>query len=319
MKLPHTIGLESTFLPPMQFHKLSEGRVCDLSTTYASIAEELLLLNKVEVYDCSEDCGAIEISSPILKTYGQVKKFYDGVNKLVVEDLRCVPTSPVSMGGGQHIHVGISGYTNDEKRIRIALLRDIINRPYLNWVFNDPYDEGTADWMMKDYNIRGMSKNLKRKIPLNPTYYHDFSSPNNPSYMRVVHLVLNNNLISYNEIPDAYLSRFETCNFSRKDKALSYRNNTVEFRFFDMVNSWEEQCLHINFVFKYLDYIKKNIKRDYVSVVDLYARNKFRETGVKNTWMKFSEFIEEIGMDPKPFKELYYNNLKQRFSINNLK
>lgn len=237
------------------------------------------------------DSHCVEIGSPVHRTWKQCSHYYREMIKQAKKH-RLTPTSRKQGGGGCHINVSIpkkNGKT--DVRFMIKLLCDLVNRPYINWIFNEPSDNHTANnyaykllKLIKDLNIKDLSK------------------------------------------WEAHSTDWPTIRSHFDDRGMSIRiknNEHFELRCFDMVRSERDLKDVLTFVSRYLKMVKSQ-KRPAKMVwnipqeddiddidVDLSPSIDVEKTDVIT---EFKNLLSKLKLDYKDYRRFVERNLNKRYS-----
>lgn len=312
-----TLGLELTWLYPK---KTNES---DWIYGYASILRAIMKEDRFPFGNVHNDGDALELSTPPFSNFQALEKYYrkamcyiekmNTVARVVTgqpRDLVYNRTDTVS--GGGHIHVAIPKPIAQDPvwllNFLSNLFRDIQNRPYLNWIFNDCGNVESAE------NFVHMKKELSRcrfdgleEVKPGPDAWK--ASP----FLRIV-------FMGDPKIPAKWTTRdiydaFDVSKGYAVKGSASYGTKpyTMEFRFFDAKSSLEEIRLHIDFVNSYLRYIEKRTKggtliRNRVKTVEDIKALAQKDRALK----QFKSFMEEIGLDYGNYHRFVESNYRKR-------
>jgi hypothetical protein len=141
MKFFKTLGFEFTFLYKYQ----KKDYPNPIGGIVEAVEEELQINSEhsKKSFHVHQDQGILEINSPPFSNLDDVKIFYQWMMKHVSR-YPLVPSLPTQMGGGCHIHFAVDNFKLNQKFL-VNLFRDSNNRPYFSWMFNDPYDNESAE------------------------------------------------------------------------------------------------------------------------------------------------------------------------------
>ncbi len=311
VKLSNTIGIEFTYLYDI---KKDPFKVPDLECRTASmkdytacyfiaekIEEQLQNTNWEFCSEAHNDCGAIEIPSPIFKTVGEIKKFYTYLDKKIVSKYGLLSRREDTTGGGGHVHVGIPLHLiNNRKKLShflFSLYRDMTNRPYLNWIFNDWGDNETANSLLS-IDPTTISRLLKKDTSSYSKLWALFNGISKNSYMYSLTAVINE---------FSYLSgEHAICVNDNYDKP------TIEFRIFDSKRNWQEVIDHVEFADKYISYIARQSKKGIRVISEIKHKNELKKYSKSKAIKEFNKLLVLIGLKPKRYKK-YLSNLHNRY------
>lgn len=112
-----------------------------------------------------KDCGdVIEVCTPIHKSRKSMEDWFKKTDSIA----RSVGLSPWKRkmgGGGMHINIS---YNKSLKNWKLAYLNFFImiaNHPEINWIFNEPSDNHTANSIVMDSTFTDMIESLKKSEP----------------------------------------------------------------------------------------------------------------------------------------------------------
>jgi hypothetical protein len=128
---PRPFGCEFTFIKPSNRSDRPIGRAADiLKTRYA------------EYYSAHNDCGALEIRSPLFHTYTSAVEYWTKLRKIVYKEFKFTPVYKEDGNGGLHIRVDLPKNYIDE----VYNLVRLYGRTYPRTVqlFREPGDFETA-------------------------------------------------------------------------------------------------------------------------------------------------------------------------------
>jgi hypothetical protein len=310
-----TMGVELTWLYPKA---LSEEQWI---SGYSSLLSALFREKKFKHWGVLNDGGALEISTPPFLTFQQLSRYYsrlmtyieqmNTVSKVLTGQNRdLVYSRSDTVSGGGHIHVGFPRHMSRNAAFLAGFLtnlfRDVQNRPYLNWVFNDPGDVKSAEnfFYLKEAYYR--SSRWDKPKP----------SPDCWKESKFLQFVFFDNPVFPQEwtAQDVY-SVFDISKGSAVKTSRPYNGKpwTMEFRFFDAKWNLEEIRLHVEFLDTYLRYIeKKTLKGSLVRTV-IHTKEDIAVLGAKGRALKqFKSFMEEIGLDYGNYHQFVERNYRKR-------
>ncbi len=233
-KLITTFGFEFTYLYkyPYQTAEIEELKV----SGYKDLLQaDLIIPLKRKDWNIGIDDGAIEINSPVFKKRKDIISFYTLITTTVKEYPLSTHREEIS-SGGCHIHVGLNrglGFRN-YKQVINNLFRDMYNRPYLNWFFNEYCD---------DRNAEPFSESIVTNILLRPAHkvtYYDYefsklyalriSRITNTLEFRIFDMIKSKEqLLDFVDFVNAYLKYIISITKKRKLIFTAYRSNDNKF------------------------------------------------------------------------------------------
>lgn len=108
------------------------------------------------------DQSVLEVCSPVHKNWQDMSDWYDWMYTQAKE-FKLRPFNPKKGGGGGHVNTSIPYVSKGKKKKKVMnfafmrnMITDIANRPYINWVFNDPSDNHTANCLWWYGSTRNM-------------------------------------------------------------------------------------------------------------------------------------------------------------------
>jgi hypothetical protein len=294
--LGYTIGIELTAMPDLTAGERSSFG--DSAASYlARLVRDLLRYKKQKTNDVDRDVKAVEVSSEPLKTWGEAKKFYDTVTdafsrfglKSHVED---------TISGGGHIHVG--GMSTKDM---VNTMRDIQNRPYLNWIFNDPDDQTTHSYAKDLQDIDSKMKKLAPEV--NMEMLRAFGRLESTGKSALLFYGKNEG-VSPEWLPNDKRRMVRLKHHGYNDDDV--KEYTFEFRFLQTPLDWKEQQAHLEFVLRYINWVKETYKdKDAVVTVDTTAKVKaFTE---ERSVLEFRALLKELKLPEEPYARMLLENL----------
>jgi hypothetical protein len=231
VKLPFTTGIEFTYLTKNKAYEEN------LSYAYKNLITVDMDKAKLKTHNIMCDEYAIEIASPVFKTWKEIEKFYGRMNEIVTK-YPLVTHRKDTVSGGGHIHQGIP-----DKFLKnpvwllcylVNVFRDITNRPYLLWIFNEP----------SNY------KSSRSFVWMKP------EEPSLSSRSRLYDILFNSHskIDLYYKVVDVLQMFDDTKGFACRVDSNNLRP-TIEYRFFDTPTSWKETELFVKFAGRYLNYL----------------------------------------------------------------
>lgn len=292
----YPIGIELTMIPTL----VKDGNMTthyddDLVARLADVLNYAFQIHKIKAYKDQRphrDGFAIEVPSPVFENWGEVKKWYDRVAGMMI-DIGCIPHHPKVTSGGGHIHVS----KLSPELIR-NIFRDMQNRPYLAWIFNEADDDNSAATFTEELN--DLSKELRAdaaRVTFDPSRFGDISDEGQLA------------LTFFSGIKPS-LKWFP----SDKNSMLAYRSDfkTLEFRLFEAPSNWEEQQAHIAFVQAYIQWVDAAYK-DKPPVVTMFQTKTEAALTQPQCEAEFRALLTTLGLPFAPFERMVKENLTQRF------
>jgi hypothetical protein len=263
--------------------------------------------------DVMIDDHCIEIPSKKLYSLAQTAAWSIAMRKIFASH-DCFPKHPETVDGGAHIHVGIK-----DVQFKIEVFKDLIMRPYLPWVFGDP-DEAFAmdNFIHRKDLVDGF---LHHREIIKNDGFHGHNEIENYSSLGA-------GLMHLWYTPNAYMKPCVAKSFNYKDYMARLSGmGTLEFRFFEMTETWEEQELQIKFLMAYLEWMWKRFLKEKKDVLE-YPERKLSLTNVsihEPDYLKkikkeeaagqFNNFCRTIGVDHVTYKPFVERNLYPRWEL----
>ena len=226
------------------------------------------------------DPDCIEVPTCILNSWGHAKQEIDKALAAAKERKLIAKNKGISTGGGGHVHV--SGM---KTLVKIAIQRDMQNRPYVPWFFADPDTTTQCNSADVDGHINCWY------MALNGSWDKVAKNPNKFCYQ-------------VNKFIHTYLHG-------------GYK--TVEFRFFDCFSSWEQYEESLAFAQAYCKWIEKKVGQGKKFPVKIKNRRDVLEkyNDYDKCLKEFKELIADIGLPWNRYKK-YVANLNERFTDESL-
>ena len=197
------------------------------------------------------DAGAVEIQSPVFKNIKEVKSFYIYMDAIVSQYPLVSHRKDIG-GGGGHIHFGTEFLKTKKNsgelsfNFHLNLYRDMQNRPYLNWIFNEYFDNESAIDFRNCYN----GDDTRQIIFSRQTFKYLFDKYVKPE-----------RAYRYDSDGKKYKDHVYKRIYGIFNMAKGYQlmtNNsykTIEVRIFDGKRNWQEVKDHLFFLNAYIKYI----------------------------------------------------------------
>lgn len=299
-KLDHTIGIELTMMPPYLIgssdatDKKLRNVDSDIADAYGGVTRALLRRIQFPVEHAGQDQKAVEVASKVLHTWPAVRTFYNTVSGVML-DIGLRPHVEHMTSGGGHIHVG-----GLSAAIMASAFRDVQNRPWLNWVFNDPDDARSANsTVILTEKIRQDMREACEGATSDPMVFANSLKSN-----------VENGFVFFGDIRNVKLDWLPTS----KQSSLRYCDEyeTLEFRFFQAPVDWAEQAAHLRFVEAYLSWLSHNHSTHCPppTVLTTKQLSAWKETDCAK---EFKHFLTELGLPYAPYARMVEENLPVRF------
>ena len=256
--------------------------------------------------DAQVDESAVEIPSPVFSTLAECHDFYDRMMD-IVKKYPLVDHREDCYSGGGHIHWAIPNDRGEDFKVRflLNLFRDVTNRPYLNWVFNEYCDTLSAENIMSQHDSYDHSTMNRLRCWLEgKTPKGDYYSSREP--------VLGCDAFSCNK---GFAIRYDDGHEGEhlaKGTAVEEGVATIEFRFFDAKRSWEEVEDHVLFSNAYLNYILDLTKKGIEVTLKVHDRKDILKQVPKAEKLFKAMVTKELKLDWGTYKYYIETNLKPR-------
>lgn len=334
-----TIGIELCAQPPGLCYPKNEDVDHALADAYASVVSALLDKEDFSVNACHGDFNSVEVSSKILRNWGEVRTFYDTVTRLTTA-VGCTPHSQHHTSGGGHIHVGDLSVGEC-----VNILRVLQNRPWISWVFNDPDDDRSANsfcdslesmTMVKrvsasdftededDFDDRAEYRAAAKKWAAEQNAIADKGGSNAlidaATKLNVDLSVLLSGASLDSKARTALTFYANPVYVDRKwlpsDKSGMLRwvpgYKTLEFRFFQAPLDWNEQMAHLKFVEALILWVRRELK-DVYEVTNVSTEKQLQDITLEKAQAGFLSFLDVLGLPHKPYARMLVENLPDRF------
>lgn len=325
-KQPITLGVEFTYLPPHMIdpdHFEAKDVNEELSEVFSKLLEYRLKKANIKHLGVAVDCHCIEINSPPFNTAEDMLIYRENLDHFA-RQLKLIPHADAAISGGGHLNYGgLDDFTI------VHLARDISQRPYIAWAFNDPCDNLIFPTILPTLKDRQAAEvksftskkrpgtNLSRRVlqNYNTNYYIDVDGV----YCRY-HPHTDDVIEEYDDLVAASL---RLCN---RDAAIRYRTADgeplLEYRFFEAARNQKEQADHVDFGTAYIQWITD---RNDIELPEYWAANAVEKNityadllapwTLKRCQKEFMQFIGMLGLDKRRYKIYSTRNLAHRFEL----
>lgn len=287
-KLATSLGIEHTVMLPKKIDRYGD-KSDFLIECYRSLLEE----KSIERLHGPKLDGerAIETASSPFTDLAEISKWYQCMAR-AAEIIGFQPHDPKMISGGGHIH---ARYTPS---LAMKAFRDILRRPYLLWVFNDPNDKGCNLFNEAvgkiDPDLIKIVNALPEDVKLDKMFDRGYMSE---EFRRAIMYYAK----STENTKSAWL-------FDDKGYPLRWcaRYDTLEFRFFDAPANWEEQKSHVMFVDAYTRWLKN---QPMVPTENL-APKAIRKYTTDSAQVEFYAFCQTLDLNPDDYESQVVRNLE---------
>lgn len=313
-KFKRRIGIEFTWVPEIMSKTWSKKKDIGqgLVEAYASIIKVELESRGINFHNCNSDPDCVEISSLPMKAWKPLAAFYEIVNSIVTFYRLRPRTKFYSSGGGQ-IHVG-----DLSVREMVAITRDISNRPYLSWIFNDPEDDINAKSFVSSLCLL-TGEDAKKAKRWNKRFYQYHTY--NPVDNKILRSLL---WYAPDMSPNGVLGTIRAHQLFvgiHKSYAVSYREEyeTLEFRFFEMQKNLGEVEDHVRFLLTYVEWVCKRLEAGDVSVPTLSHPMHLKRFTKERCIAEFKALLVQLDLPYAKYRKYVNRNLPLRFQFRTLK
>jgi hypothetical protein len=234
---------------------------------------------------------AVETPSNPLDRLWEIEEWYHRVTA-IAKLVGFTPHDPNMISGGGHIH---ASYT---VQMALKAFRDVVSRPYLLWVFNDPNDKGCKLFNEAIEKIDKEVIEAVAALPDNLKLDKVFDSGSVTESFRRAVMYYGKNLTLVKE------------RWLFDDKGYMVRwvpeHKTLEFRFFDAPLDWPEQKSHVLFVDAYTRWIMDQPLRPTTQIKPIAIRKYTEDQAIG----EFQAFCEELKLDSAMFDSQIARNVK---------
>jgi hypothetical protein len=258
------------------------------------------------------DSHVVEIPSPPVATLEGAKRVYDFIST-VARNNGLVPQSELIGTGSNHINLNLP------RRMIVRLLRDIANRPYVIWAFNDPCDVQDG-CIPKTEDATAMRKRVYETRPGMPNKGALFEVIYHTPYEVVAKEIMDRSHrdgCSYGPLRTRSLHR-ETYSYDRA-RGESRAPLLTELRMFEAPANWKEFSRQIEFVDAYLRHLA-NVK--WADLPPPAYENASYVTKAVNAGVitlekceeDFAVFLLDLGLSPGDY-ERQFENMRRRWKL----
>lgn len=274
-KFKYKIGVEMTMMP-------QHWNVENETPTLIKLdrIKDLVHLAGLKPHAMHIDGWGIEAPTPPLRYMSQLEHYYTTMAK-IMRSTGLRPHHPKVCSAGGHIHVGPMPLST-----MLLVFRDMQNRPYLSWVFNDPDDCDTAQTrdVCPHSSWGAVTTCLPAYLPGEPG---DATWADTPY-----------------RLP------------GRRNAAVNYHSefDTLEFRIFDAPLGWEEQRAHVEFVLRYIEWLE--VEHHYGTWPEVYVTtaDHVASFSLEESREEFLQLLTALGLSHRPYRRMIEENLEVRYT-----
>lgn len=305
------IGIELTGVPwqltkPLAYYELVDEH-------HRSLKRQLLHLG-INPWSIHVDDHCVEIPTRKATEWAKISHDIQGIRRVLNKN-GYYPKHPLVVCGGAHVHVEIK-----DVRLKLWMVRDLIGRPYLPWVFGEPDD--TESMVGLNGCWEEMDRELMRRIETNcyggSCIYNSYNSYN---FHNKVLEILDNEHPEEVILPAIYPS--EPLNARRLHRNISNKDymvvlsdlGTIEFRFFEMAPNWAEQVLQLKWLWHYLEWAYASFVAGKRYPVRLLTSAQLQSITPSQAWDCFSDHCRTIGINPSEYAVFRKRNLLPRWQL----
>ena len=242
------------------------------------------------------DCGnAIEVCTPVHKTWESMEEWFIKTDAFAKKN-GLLSWKRTSGGGGMHVNISYNKTVPNWTLAYTNFFILIANHPELNWIFNEPSDNHTANAFVRHtYFIKP---------------YHEMTK-------------------SDYKLTDKIWEKFQECN--GKQYAINVKDSFhFELRTFEMVRSVKDLEVIVKLVNGMLKYCMELASRDVMLKLEIECPVSFMgeaeergyilneqpimifEERMMNAVSSFNKLVKLVGMDPTSYRKFIQRNLYKR-------
>lgn len=327
MKLDTTFGFEMTgILKDAIFYEKNNGRRNEVKgclskpdTNMTAALSNLIAAKLIRWYPRSFtvknyfDVHCAEFQSPIFRTSEQVRMFYQRTRKEMLKyDL--LPHHPTAVCGGNHFHFGLDRKNNHDIRLVKSVFRDMVNRPYITWVFTQPDDTSSCS----NYTAEKYTGNIIKNYRINPNQlaYGD--------------RVFGDIMLSDNEQVGRELGKMDLGNLETKEYCVGVNDQgryakkrvngerpyikqyTLEFRCVEAPLDYSEFKDQFDFFYAYYKFHKKQSVNS-IPMAEFMTPEEFQAIPMQTSIDEFNKILITLGLRPSRYAKYVKRNLIPRW------
>lgn len=312
-ELPWTFGYEMTALIGDYEETDNYGSSCksDDRTQEISIKIGNATLHRMnpEKYKRGEyyfDNHCMEFPSPVFTTRDKALKFYRRM-KRQFDKYGCTAQNPQTVCGGNHMHFGISNWTD-----LLRIYRDFFRRPEITWVFTQPDDLDSCNGLLGDAKMNAVESAVQASIiRVDGAEYPEYRGTRNPLAIDALsfyqYKILRTNDTIQRSQWKALASKDHGLSIMERDGAI-----VLECRGIEAPNDESEFIDQMDFFFAYLkwaiQYGDGSRYREFKTPAQYQAIRK------SDAERNFYSLCGMLGLNPGRYEKYVKRNLRPRWS-----
>jgi hypothetical protein len=312
-KFPFPVGVEMTGI---RRGYSAENEANEVNEFLTEAASTLISVKMTKLYPKRfriaryRDVHCIEFPSPVFRTLGGMKTFYDALMAQFAH-YDIAPHHPDIICGGNHLHFELDGVEWMQK-----ILRDSVNRPWIPWVFTQPDDTESANNFDDEdlgVRLRKARRYLKRK-EANPLE-HLYTQPYNLGYYDILSGTKLREEAYDGNWRNAAASKEYAFSFDVMPSTLRRGTNAVvlEIRCVEAPLDWSEMKDQLDFFIRYVNYVKTRPMPK--GRVRLWKKSDLQKIRRSDCIKEFYALLHELGLDPKRYEKYVRRNLYPRWQL----
>lgn len=271
---------------------------------YVNKMKKLLDTAGIKTMRVYKDSGCVEIASEVLRTWPKVTKWFSSVDA-IARKYRYKPWRRSVSSGGMHVNIGIDRTLPNWRLGYLNFFILVAQHPEINWVFNDPGDNSTAN-----------------------------SLPTNMVFMRFLHTIMerNNQDLTTSQL-EVIWGHIAKRGLGGRGHALGIRGNRyIEMRTFEMPRSpheFRDMVEFVNALLKFsIEVGEWGILLPFECDLLTEDTDEIEERGYRLSeqgplhypnlmWTaecEFNKLLRGVGLDPKRYRKYVRRNYHRRRS-----
>jgi len=319
-KLFASTGMELTFMP-------REYKDAVFAHEYhEALRKAALWFIKAEYYKANKkglgertyvDGHVIEIpTEPFTTMRGLYEEYMEAWT--YADKYSCVAQSEVIATGSNHINVEL------DSRMRMRLIRDIANRPYLLWCFQDPcdvQDSASLNEFISKVTKADIEEVLNKKVVNNQPHFDFWDGPAKAKKYKMqgrVFLFTKDEAEGQADFKDSAIN-YGLVRYRNLHRCVETYNNPVapmlaELRFFEAPKDWVEAKLQMDFVDTYLHWLDQRPWHEF-EIPKYFKQGDLCNLPFEQMKKEFIDFLKELRLPVQKYKKYIDCNLTQRYAL----
>jgi len=318
-KFPFAVGVELTgirkeYSPTSDISSVADNN--SLTDAASRLVSAAMAKRYPDHYRISNyrDVHCVEFPSPIFKTLGEMKQFYDFTMAQFAK-YYIAPHHPEIVCGGNHLHFEL----DDLEWIK-KVLRDSVSRPWLPWVFTQPDDTTSCS----NYDDAHLGKKIRRvsrfiKDSVNPEPPYTYCSPTSFGF----HYMLTNDnpYSSFKQWGGATASKDFAFSFDHLPSSKAFRSKkfkdemafVLEIRCVEAPLNWSEMMDQLDFFIRYVNWVKARPMPK--GRTRLWKKKELQSIRRCDCVKEFYALLHQLGLDSKRYEKYVRRNLYTRWNL----